>query len=819
MSKKFLKIGLGFLVLTGLAGFASAAIPGMTGLTGHVPKVVSQLTSVGRLPGTTNLYLSIGLPLHNQAALSTLLQQVYDPVSPNYQKYLTPTEFTEQYGPTTNEYQAVINFAQTNGFTVTRTHGNRMLVDVVATSSNVERAFHVSLNTYHHPTESRDFRSPDVEPSIDSNLRILSIQGLSDYSIPHPASRKIPATGGVSGNGSGPSGAYIGKDFRNAYIPGTTLNGSGQTVGLLQFDGYLASDIIAYETLAGLTNVPLVNVLLDGFDGSAGPNNDEVCLDIEAAIAMAPALDRVVVFEGYYPNSIISSMAASNTIKQFSASWGYQTDATTDQLYQQLALQGQTFLNASGDGDAWVGGIPTFVDSCENPYITMVGGTTLTMTGAGVSYASEKAWNWGFIGNYNWNPAGYFGSSGGTSVVVPIPSWQQGISMTSNHGSLTQRNVPDVALTGDNVFVISSGGSSGAFGGTSCASPLWAGFMALVNQQAVLNGKPTVGFLAPKVYALSKTANYATAFHDIVVGDNVWSGSSGNYQAVPGYDLCTGLGTPNGTNFINALVGVTAPNAPAPTLSAPRAPWGTSLGVFNGANPNGFWYLFVQDDKQLDTGVINSGWSLNLTSANPVGFASDNQIYSSPDVANVQLNSSWIVSVNVTNYGPSASTNVVVTDTMPIGVGLTYGSSAATKGSIVQFGSTLIWTVGNLATNSGATMSVTFGPSVIGIYTNDVTVSSTTADPNPDDNESFAIANVAVFSPPGFGGITFAGGRPTLTVTNAGGAVNTTIQTTTNLVAPIVWQSLYTTNAAAFSFTDVNATNYPVRFYRAIIGP
>ena len=341
---------------------------------------------------------------------------------------------------------------------------------------------------------------------------------------------KMPASASNSAGGSGPGGSYMGSDFRKAYVPGTTLNGSGQIVGLLQFDGYHASDITTYEGLAGLPNVPLENVLLDGFDGSAGGNNDEVCLDIETSISMAPGLSKVVLFEGYNPDSILSSMAARSEIKQFSASWGYGIDATTEGLYQQLALQGQTFLNASGDGDAWLGPIP--FGCLEDSNITLVGGTTLTMNGTGSSYSSEKVLNWGYNGT-PWNPDGYFGSSGGISTRIGIPIWQQGISMAANHGSTTLRNMPDVALTGDNVFVVYGGGSEGGFGGTSCASPLWAGFMALVNQQATAASKPSVGFLGPAVYAIAKTANYTHCFHDIVLGDNTWPGSPTNFLPSP----------------------------------------------------------------------------------------------------------------------------------------------------------------------------------------------------------------------------------------------------------------------------------------------
>ncbi len=531
--------------------FAQAA--GQKVLSGHVPAVTAHLTALNNLAGSTRLNLAIGLPLRNQDALTNLLRQIYDPASPNYHHYLTPEQFTEQFGPTEQDYQSVVAFAKAHGFTVTGTYSNRVLVDVNAAVMDVQNAFHVTMKVYQHPTEARTFYAPDTEPSVDTNLPVLGVQGMNNYIQPQPMLYKMPASASNSAGGSGPGGSYMGSDFRKAYVPGTTLNGSGQIVGLLQFDGYHASDITTYEGLAGLPNVPLENVLLDGFDGSAGGNNDEVCLDIETSISMAPGLSKVVLFEGYNPDSILSSMAARSEIKQFSASWGYGIDATTEGLYQQLALQGQTFLNASGDGDAWLGPIP--FGCLEDSNITLVGGTTLTMNGTGSSYSSEKVLNWGYNGT-PWNPDGYFGSSGGISTRIGIPIWQQGISMAANHGSTTMRNMPDVALTGDNVFVVYGGGSEGGFGGTSCASPLWAGFMALVNQQATTASKPSVGFLAPAVYAIAKTANYTNCFHDIVLGDNTWPGSPTNFFAVPGYDLCTGLGTPNGVNLINALVPV-----------------------------------------------------------------------------------------------------------------------------------------------------------------------------------------------------------------------------------------------------------------------
>src|SRR5207244_2078297 len=131
-------------------------------------------------------------------------------------------------------------------------------------------------------------------------------------------------------------------------------------------------------------------------------------------------------------------------------------------------------------------------------------------SGAGASYSSVTVWNWG-RGT---------GSSGGISKTYGIPSWQQGISMASNQGSTTMRNIPDVALTADNIFVISDNGIHSSVGGTSCAAPLWAAFAALVNQKASSAGLAAVGFLNPALYAIGKGPNFAACFHDVTIGDN-----------------------------------------------------------------------------------------------------------------------------------------------------------------------------------------------------------------------------------------------------------------------------------------------------------
>jgi len=183
----------------GMALFFSAIYPGIAAerqvLHGHVPAAVARfnLQPTGQLPATKSLHLAIGLPLRNQAALTDLIQQLYDPASPNYHRYLTPEQFTEQFGPTEQDYQKVIAFAKRNGLTVTGTSANRVLLDVSGSVADIEKAFQVTMLTYRHPTEARDFFAPDTEPTVDAALPVVDIQGLSDFSRPHPKLHRMDA--------------------------------------------------------------------------------------------------------------------------------------------------------------------------------------------------------------------------------------------------------------------------------------------------------------------------------------------------------------------------------------------------------------------------------------------------------------------------------------------------------------------------------------------------------------------------------------------------------------------------------------------------
>jgi len=437
-----------------------------------------------------------------------------------------------------------------NGLTIVGTTPNRMLLDVRGSVVIIEKALHVTMRLYHDPISNRLFHAPDHEPTINLSVPVLSISGLNNYYVTRPALNRNQYSKNnydkVDG-GSGPDSSYRGYDFRAAYAPGVSYTGSGQTVGLVQFDGFSPNDISTYEDSAGISShVSLDTVLLGGFNGQpVDPYGAdiEVCLDIEMAISMAPGLSKVMIYEAP-PDSetdstawddLLNRIATDNEAKQISCSWyipGGPPNEAAEQIFEEMDVQGQSFFTASGDYGAYSGSIPFPNNS---PNITIVGGTVLTTSGPDGPWQSETTWS---------------GSGGGVDASYSIPIWQQDVNMSNNGGSTTKRNIPDVALTATNCYVYADGqGWYGLSGwvGTSFAAPLWAGFTALANEQAATDGEQPVGFINPAIYSLGVNSQLSSDFHDITTGNN------NGFNAVTGYDLCTGWGTPKGQSTINDL--------------------------------------------------------------------------------------------------------------------------------------------------------------------------------------------------------------------------------------------------------------------------
>jgi len=533
-------------LLSGLVLFSAAAQAEQhLTMTTHLPAAVAngQAAKVGELPGTQHLSLAISLPLRNESDLDELLRQIYDPQSPSYHQYLSVEEFTSRFGPSDEDHQALITFVEAHGLTVTEAALNRLVVDIEGPVENIEEAFNVKMGVYQHPTEDRTFYAPDREPTLELETPVLHISGLDNFTLPHAKnirSSQLPDTtkGRTPGTGSGPGGQFIGSDMRAAYYGSGPLTGAGQSVGLFELGGYNINDVKTYfQKVNQPFNIPVTGVSLNGVAVNCTNCEDsEQVLDIEMAISMAPGLSQVVVYVGKSDVSIFNQMAADNTSKQLSCSWGWKDDqASLDPIFKEMAGQGQSVLVATGDqGSKTAAGVTWPADDA---YVTAVGGTDLTTNGPGGTWKSETGWS---------GSAGMPSKNG-----IAIPSYQQlaGVITSSNHASSTLRNIPDVAAEANtNQYSCYDGSCSGGNGGTSYAAPQWAAFIALVNQAATEEGDAPVGFLNPTLYQIGVGSSYDSDFHDVT------SGSNGKYSAVVGYDLVTGWGSFIGPNLLSDLI-------------------------------------------------------------------------------------------------------------------------------------------------------------------------------------------------------------------------------------------------------------------------
>jgi len=551
-------------ILVSLALFVAAGFMqsrAETLMTRHVRTVTinGQAKVLGHLPSATIMQLNVVLPVRDQAGLDDFLVEVRNPYSSDYKHFLTPAEFTERFGPSKEDYGAVLNYVQDRGLTVVGGSRDAMDVQIKGPVSAIESAFHVSMLTYQHPTENRVFYAPDREPTVDLPFQLWHISGLDNFSIPHPqyvkksdyarANGLDPNKIGHATTGSGPSASFLGSDMRAAYYGGSALTGSGQNLGLFEYLGTDLADLTTYYKNVKQTNsVPITLLSTDGtstscVDSRSGGRCDdtEQTLDMTQALGMAPGLASLVMYVGSTDTAIIGSMTTHSPLPTtIGCSWGWTPadPSTLDPYFQKMAAQGQNFFAASGDSSTWSKRNEAW--PADDVNVVSVGGTDLTTASAGGPWKSETAW---------------VDSGGGISPdSIKIPAWQQlaGVINSSNKGSTTLRNGPDVSANANFTFYVCADQTTctaNEYGGTSFAAPMWAGYIALVNQQLAADGYSTIGFIDPYLYSFGVSSSYGTDFHDIT------SGKSGSYSAVTGYDLVTGWGSPNGQGLINALVG------------------------------------------------------------------------------------------------------------------------------------------------------------------------------------------------------------------------------------------------------------------------
>ena len=556
-------------------------------IQGQTAPLISRAQLLGAANAQQSLNLSIGLQPRNQQELEGLLRDMYDPHSSMYHRFLTPQEFADEFGPTPDQQQQVANYLRGQGFDVTSISPNGLLIDANATVVQAESTFQIAINNYQLGTHI--FYANASAPTVPASLSslIASIGGLDNSVKLHPLVQRLNPQRGKPGSGLRTAHAkpnaqsgYGPADLVGAYDAGPLhqagVLGNNQTVAVFELDGYQSSDVTQYLQTYNLGSPSISNVLVDGFDGSAGAGAIEVELDIEVVAAMAPKATQIV-YEGPNTtqgvNDTYNKIVTDNKAQITTISWGECETAsgaaelqTLDNILKQGSAEGIAMFAASGDSGAYdCNDTNLAVDSpAGDPNITGVGGTNLQINNG--AYGSESVWS--NASDTQRSPQGS-GGGGGISNTFAQPSWQTGPGV-KNQYSNGNREVPDVSADADPATgyaayctVSAAGCSSGGWievGGTSAAAPLWAGSTATVNEYLQNQGKSRIGFANPVLYGLAGTQQQYTPFHDVTSGNNLY------YPATTAYDLASGWGSPDIYNIARDIAGGGTPN-PSPTVS------------------------------------------------------------------------------------------------------------------------------------------------------------------------------------------------------------------------------------------------------------
>ncbi|MGC1678689.1 MAG: protease pro-enzyme activation domain-containing protein [Candidatus Binataceae bacterium] len=571
--------------------------------------------------------LTIVLRRDKQSAFDRFLKEIRDPHSKNFRHYLTQRQIADRFGPSREAYDSVLTYLRTKGFHLVEGSSNRLTITVAGTRGDAERAFDVTIGNYQ--IGKQIFFANQTAPALPQTIasRVLAISGLSSYAKPKPGrealflavcsviasiqaigtindpatyracflkdlaicfnsqaaasgySRRLPVPN-VCNPPPTPSLSQPGLDLGSAQpkiglgrpalvsaSPWQSVDGSGQTVGLVEFDNFNLSDVSDFLALIGapesqINNISEVNV---GGGASVGPGEDEVLLDIDAVTAVAPGA-KVVVYDAPFAGAGSSFQAVFNKmiddgVSIISNSWAYCENQTTaadvdsiDTIFQNAAASNITIFNGSGDSGSTCldGSANTVAVPADSPNATAVGGSSLS-PGPGFTYGTETWWN----DATTTPPAGQGGF--GTSKFFAAPSYQKLLTGSS------MRMVPDVVANADpfhgvQICQADDGGCPNGkqYGGTSLSAPEWAAYTALLNQGVGQNA----GFFNPKLYSLSATA----AFHN---------------AASMGSDFThVGLGSPDLSALYSALT-LQSPGAVSASASA-VAPY-----LQNGVQPAG----------------------------------------------------------------------------------------------------------------------------------------------------------------------------------------------------------------------------------------
>ncbi|HZC43834.1 MAG TPA: S53 family peptidase [Acidobacteriaceae bacterium] len=463
-------------------------------------------------------------------------------------RHLSRTEFANNYAASTDAFDQLRRFASEHGLSVDEGASSleRRTLVLTGTAEKMQQAFGVQLQQVEH--EGRHYRIHRQAVSMPQDCAAIvdAVLGLDTRPQAQSHLRKLkdirPAAAVAQ--------SYLPRQVAGLYSFPTDVDGSGETIGILELGGgFTTTDIQKYFQSQNITPPQVIAVSVDGATNSptnANSADSEVMLDIEVAGSAAPAAKIAVYFAPNTDQGFVDALTTAihdttNHPSVISISWGapesnwtQQAMTALDDACQSAAALGVSITVACGDSGSTDGvsdGANHADFPASSPHVLACGGTQITVSGNKLT--NEVVWND--------QSQGGGATGGGVSSVFALPSWQQNANVSGATNGGTGRGLPDVAgdaapATG---YSIEVDGQTEVVGGTSAVAPLWAGLIALLNQKL---GKP-VGFLNPQIYPLLGSA----AFRDVTQGTN------GTYKAAAGWDACTGLGSPVGTSLETKL--------------------------------------------------------------------------------------------------------------------------------------------------------------------------------------------------------------------------------------------------------------------------
>jgi hypothetical protein len=649
---------------------------------GTAPAVVRGAHRVGALPASARIHIDVMLAPRSATALQDYATNVSSPGNSLYRHYLTVGQFAGRLGPTAAAIRAVESFLRHAGLRPEHLAADHLTLPVTATAGQFAKAFSIGFRRYRLPGGRIAFanmRAP-MFPAAAARY-VQAVVGLDDLTLPQPAGLARPAgrralqaspqveTGGpqpctAAVNAAAALGAYTADQLASAYdfsaLYAAGDEGAGVTIAVVSYQSNLTSDIAAYQSCYG-TDTTVNYIEVDG--GSGGPGNPpagygESALDIEDLIGLAPKA-TIDVYQGstndlgastFFIDDITAVVDSSAQVASMSYVSCEEGDdlAAEGTLFEQAAAEGQSWFVGAGDSgsDDCADDSVDVEDPASQPYVTGVGGTSLTS----ISPPAQTVWNdsatqygagGGGISSY-WAMPGYQSSAPASLNVINADS--SGSPCGAPSGSYC-REVPDVSASADPEYgyLIYWEGSWQAIGGTSAATPLWAAFTALTDASPSCDGT-AIGFANPVLYQAAAD-NYSANFTDITTGDNDYTPTGytgGLYPAGPGYDMASGLGTPNGGPLAQALctplaVTVTSPGNQAATVGVPI----TSLQV-TGADSGGGALTFTGADLPPGLSLSPSG----VISGTPTAAGAYSVTVTATDAAQVSGSVAFTITVD-----------------------------------------------------------------------------------------------------------------------------------------------------------------------------